>query len=159
MVNASLNWASIFGLILLIGAIPSAAISIKSLNNISSSNDDAALRIAVLVFQIIGLPLCGSIIFFQGWRLDPILQFSQALLVIGIISQQIIYLQSIQKSKLKEKSILDDLAPLEPLEDIANKNLTESNLEFKLSELKSLKDKELISEDEFKKMRKKLLEI
>ena len=159
MVNASLNWASIFGLILFIGAIPSAAISIKSLNNISSSNDDAALRIVVLVFQIIGLPLCGLIIFFQGWRLDPILQFSQALLVIGIIFQQIIYLKSIQKSKLKEKSILDDLAPLEPLEDIGNKNLTESNLEFKLSELKSLKDKELISEEEFKKMRKKVLEI
>ena len=159
MVNASLNWASIFGVILFIGAIPSAAISIKSLKNISSSSDDAALRIVVLVFQIIGLPLCGLIIFFQGWRLDPILQFSQALLVIGIIFQQIIYLQSIQKSKLKEKSILDDLAPLEPLEDIGNKNLNESNLEFKLSELKSLKDKELISEDEFKKMRKKLLEI
>ena len=80
-------------------------------------------------------------------------------MVIGIILQQIIYLQSIQKSKLKEKSILDDLSPLEPLEEIENKNSTESNLEVKLSELKSLKDKELISEDEFKKMRKKLLEI
>ena len=66
MVNASLNWASIFGVILFIAAIPSAAISIKSLKNISSSSDDAALRIVVLVFQIIGLPLCGLIIFFKA---------------------------------------------------------------------------------------------
>ena len=31
------------------------------------------------------LPLCGLIIFFQGWRLDPILQFAMFLLAIGII--------------------------------------------------------------------------
>tara|TARA_B100001057_G_C22685785_1_gene885647 strand:- start:110 stop:589 length:480 start_codon:yes stop_codon:yes gene_type:complete len=159
MVNASLNWASIFGLILFISAIPSAVFSVKSLNNLSSSSNEAALRIAVLIFQIIGMPLCGLIIFFQGWRLDPILQFSQAILVISIVLQQVIYLQSIQKSKLKEKSILDDLAPLEPLEDIENKNSNESNLESKLSELKLLKDKKLISEDEFNKLRKKLLAI
>ncbi len=87
------------------------------------------------------------------------MQCIAALLVIGIIFQQIIYLQSIQKSKLKEKSILDDLSPLEPLENMGHKNSTESNLEVKLSELKSLRDKELISEGEFKKMREKLLEI
>ena len=31
------------------------------------------------------LPLCGGILFFQGWRLDPILQFGQFLLAAGLI--------------------------------------------------------------------------
>lgn len=31
------------------------------------------------------LPICGLILFFQGWRLDPILQFAMFLLAIGII--------------------------------------------------------------------------
>ncbi len=31
------------------------------------------------------LPLCGLILFFQGWRLDPILQFAMFLLAIGIV--------------------------------------------------------------------------
>ena len=35
--------------------------------------------------RLIALPLCGFILFFQGWRLDPILQFGQFLLAIGIV--------------------------------------------------------------------------
>ena len=42
-----------------------------------------------LIFQSLGrmimLPICGGILFFQGWRLDPILQFGQFLLAIGIL--------------------------------------------------------------------------
>jgi hypothetical protein len=35
--------------------------------------------------RAIGLPVVGLIMFFQGWRLDPILPFSQFILAMGII--------------------------------------------------------------------------
>ena len=70
MVNASLNWASIVGIALVIaGFIPFFKKSI-------STQYDPFLD---PVFW-----LCGLILFFQGWRLDPILQFGQFLLV-GIV--------------------------------------------------------------------------
>ena len=31
------------------------------------------------------LPLCGGILLLEGWRLDPILQFGQLVLAVGII--------------------------------------------------------------------------
>ena len=47
----------------------------------------------LLLLQAVGrlcvLPLCGLILFFQGWRLDPILQFGQFLLALGIICESV----------------------------------------------------------------------
>ena len=137
MVNASLNWASICGLALFLSWIPCLVISVQGINRLSSSNEDAAFRIVALLWQIIGPPICGLILFFQGWRLDPILQFSQALLVVGIIIQQVVILKSSQKKAIKEKSIFENLLPLEPLEQ------KEKSLESKRGKLISMKDEGL----------------
>ena len=82
MVNASLNWASIVGIALVIaGFVPFFKKSI-------STQYDPFL---VPIFW-----LCGLILFFQGWRLDPILQFVQFLLV-GIV-----FFVSYENIKLRE---------------------------------------------------------
>tara|TARA_B100000575_G_C22549538_1_gene351209 strand:+ start:51 stop:521 length:471 start_codon:yes stop_codon:yes gene_type:complete len=154
MVNASLNWASICGLALFLSWIPCLVISVQGINRLSSSNEDAAFRIVALLWQIIGPPICGIILFFQGWRLDPILQFGQALLVVGIIIQQVVILKSSQKKVIKEKSMFEDLEPLEPLEP---EEQQEKSLESKLGEFISLKDKGLISAEECESLRKKTL--
>jgi len=70
LVNASLNWASIVGIAL--------AIVGGGLFFIRALKPEIARGYDVLVGAI-GL-LCGGILFFQGWRLDPILQFGQFLL-------------------------------------------------------------------------------
>ena len=90
MVNASLNWASIVGIALFIaGFIPFFKKSI-------STQYDALL---VPVFW-----LSGSILFFQGWRLDPILQFGQFLLagVVFFVGYENIKLRELIK-KLKNQ--------------------------------------------------------
>ena len=91
MVNASLNWASIVGVALVIaGFIPFFKKSI-------STQYDPFL---IPVFW-----LCGSILFFQGWRLDPILQFGQFLLagVVFFVGYENIKLRELIK-KLKNQS-------------------------------------------------------
>jgi len=70
LVNASLNWASIVGIVL--------AVSGAGLYFLRSFKP-ALARDYDVFFAAIGL-LCGGILFFQGWRLDPILQFGQFLL-------------------------------------------------------------------------------
>ena len=70
MVNASLNWASIGGIVL--------AVCGGGLYFLRSFKP-ALARDYDVFFAAIGL-LCGGILFFQGWRLDPILQFGQFLL-------------------------------------------------------------------------------
>ena len=70
MVNASLNWASIVGIVL--------AVCGGGLYFLRSFKPELARDYDVF-FAAIGL-LCGGILFFQGWRLDPILQFGQFLL-------------------------------------------------------------------------------
>ncbi|QEY32991.1 hypothetical protein EVJ50_12885 [Synechococcus sp. RSCCF101] len=70
MVNASLNWASIVGIVLAVGG---------ALLYFMRSFRPALARDYDVFFAAVGL-LCGGILFFQGWRLDPILQFGQFLL-------------------------------------------------------------------------------
>ena len=99
MVNASLNWASIVGIALILaGFIPFFKKSI-------STKYDPFL---VPIFWI-----CGLILFFQGWRLDPILQFGQFLLagVIFFVGYENIKLrESIKKLKItiKENYVVDE---------------------------------------------------
>ena len=71
MVNASLNWASIVGIVLVI--FGGYIFFLRSFKPSISRDLDPFL--AVISW------LCGGILFFQGWRLDPILQFGQCLLV------------------------------------------------------------------------------
>ena len=67
MVNASLNWASIVGIVLAIVGV-AYFFSYKMKPGIERATD--------IVIALI-LILDGGILFFQGWRLDPILQFGQ----------------------------------------------------------------------------------
>ena len=93
MVNASLNWASISGVIIALYGIPAGILGFVQLVFILQKRADITsaliLKSILLVFRSLGrllmLPLCGGILFFQGWRLDPALQFLQLLLVLGII--------------------------------------------------------------------------
>ncbi len=75
MVNASLNWASIVGIVLAVSGLFFAYIGS---NNRELSSGTESFIAAVLL-------LCGGILFFQGWRLDPILQFCQFLLALVVM--------------------------------------------------------------------------
>ncbi|MDY7020678.1 MAG: Ycf66 family protein [Cyanobacteriota bacterium] len=70
MVNLGLNWSSLLGIIL--------AVSGAGLYFLRSWRPKLA-RDHDIFFAAIGL-LCGGILLFQGWRLDPILAFGQFLL-------------------------------------------------------------------------------
>ena len=93
MLNASLNWSSLIGLLLMLWSIPSAAMGAFQIFFVLQRRADTSPQVIIktifLVLQslgrLVGMPLCGSILFFQGWRLDPILQFGVMLLGIGIV--------------------------------------------------------------------------
>jgi hypothetical protein len=71
MVNFGLNSASILGIFLAV-----AGASLYFLRNVRPE----LARDHDIFFAAVGL-LCGFILVFQGWRLDPILQFGQFLLI------------------------------------------------------------------------------
>jgi|TARA_B100001540_G_C15595593_1_gene546139 hypothetical protein len=93
VVNASLNWSSIVGLILFFYGVLTAPLAIAqiffTLQRRADTSPAVIAKSVVVFMQAAGrfflLPLCGGILFFQGWRLDPILQFGQFLLAAGLI--------------------------------------------------------------------------
>ena len=93
MFNASLNWTSIVGLLLFFYGILTAPLSIAQIFFILRRRADTSpaviAKTIIVLIQAAGrfllLPVCGGILFFQGWRLDPFLQFGQFILAIGII--------------------------------------------------------------------------
>ena len=94
MVNASLNWTSLCGIILLIWGLIAAPLAIAQLviflktNNQDSTNIIKLIYILLVTpFRFIGSFLIGGILFFQGWRLDPILQFGVFGLVFLYLSE------------------------------------------------------------------------
>ena len=97
MVNASLNWTSIGGLILLALWIPALVASLRRFDalmrrdqsNVSLQGWELALLLINVAGRAIALPLVAGILFFQGWRLDPILQFGVGLLMLGMIFESI----------------------------------------------------------------------
>ena len=92
MVSASLNWVSIFGILLVLLSIPAAISGVFQIWFILNRRADTSPRILIKtffkIFQTFGrafaIPLAGIILFFQGWRLDPVLQLAVTLLAIGI---------------------------------------------------------------------------
>lgn len=68
-----------------IGSIPNIFI----LQRRADTSLQVILNTVFLLFQSLGrlivMPLCGGILFFQGWRLDPLLQFGISLLVFLVI--------------------------------------------------------------------------
>ena len=91
MVNASLNWASLMGILLALYELPAFYLAFVQLAFKVSRRSDNTTRVILDVLycllRAVGrflLLLVGGILFFQGWRLDPILQFGQFLLVLGL---------------------------------------------------------------------------
>ncbi len=104
MVNASLNWASIVGIVL--------AVSGAGLYFLRSFKP-ALARDYDVFFAAIGL-LCGGILFFQGWRLDPILQFGQFLLAGTTVffAYESVRLRGVTTDQARRSSYFDeDLEP------------------------------------------------
>ncbi len=100
MVNASLNWASIVGIVL---AVCGAGLYFLR------SFKPALARDYDVFFAAIGL-LCGGILFFQGWRLDPILQFGQFLLAGTTVffAYESVRLRGISTDQARRSSYFDD---------------------------------------------------
>ena len=89
MVNASLNWASVLGLLIFLWGIPAGILGVAqlffTLNKTADNSTAIISKTILIIFQSIGrilLPIAGAILFFQGWRLDPVLQL--AFFVIGL---------------------------------------------------------------------------
>ena len=100
MVNASLKWASIVGIVL--------AVCGGGLYFLRSFKP-ALARDYDVFFAAIGL-LCGGILFFQGWRLDPILQFGQFLLAGTTVffAYESVRLRGVATDQARRSSYFDD---------------------------------------------------
>ena len=107
MVNASLNWASIVGIVL--------AVCGGGLYFLRSFKP-ALARDYDVFFAAIGL-LCGGILFFQGWRLDPILQFGQFLLAGTTVffAYESVRLRGVATDQARRSSYFED----DQMEDIS----------------------------------------
>jgi len=104
VVNASLNWASIVGIVLAVGG---------ALLYFMRSFKPALARDYDVFFAAIGL-LCGGILFFQGWRLDPILQFGQFLLAGTTVffAYESVRLRGVTTEQARRSSYFDDDEPM-----------------------------------------------
>jgi hypothetical protein len=103
VVNASLNWASIVGIVLAVGG---------ALLYFMRSFKPALARDYDVFFAAVGL-LCGGILFFQGWRLDPILQFGQFLLAGTTVffAYESVRLRGVTTEQARRSSYFDDDEP------------------------------------------------
>ena len=112
MVNASLNWASILGILLVIWGLIAAPASLAQINYLIRHKPNrkkidyikVAFRLAIGVGRLFGSLLVGGIFFFQGWRLDPILQLGVFLLTFGVILESASGVLSDRKSYLLRKA-------------------------------------------------------
>jgi len=138
VVNASLNWASIVGIVL--------AVCGGGLYFLRSFKP-ALARDYDVFFAAIGL-LCGGILFFQGWRLDPILQFGQFLLAGTTVffAYESVRLRGVATDQARRSSYFDD----DPISDIPRNprgRLNDDYSRFEESERPSRRFKP--QEDEF----------
>ena len=118
MVNASLNWASIVGIVL--------AVCGGGLYFLRSFKP-ALARDYDVFFAAIGL-LCGGILFFQGWRLDPILQFGQFLLAGTTVffAYESVRLRGVATDQAGRSSYFDD----DPISDVPRNSRSRFNDDY-----------------------------
>jgi len=104
MVNASLNWASIVGIVLAVGG---------TMLYFLRSFKPGLARDYDVFFAAVGL-LCGGILIFQGWRLDPILQFGQFLLAATTVffAYESVRLRSVTTEQARRSAFFDEDEPL-----------------------------------------------
>jgi hypothetical protein len=103
LVNASLNWASIVGIVLAVGGA-----FLYFVRNFKP----ALARDYDVFFAAVGL-LCGGILIFQGWRLDPILQFGQFLLAGSTVffAYESVRLRGVTTEQARRSSYFDEEEP------------------------------------------------
>lgn len=105
MVNIGFGWASILGIAL---ALSGAGLyALRTMRPALARDQD-------IFFAAIAL-LCGGILFFQGWRLDPILQFAQTLSAASAIwfAYEAVRLRSITTEQAKRSTpVVDDERPV-----------------------------------------------
>ena len=97
MVMYVLNWASLWGLLLMALWVPALLVSLRRFDVLMDRDQPRerlqGLRLVWLLVTLAGrciaLPLVGLILFFQGWRLDPLLQLGLTMLVWGTIVESI----------------------------------------------------------------------
>jgi len=106
MVDASLNWTSIIGIILFSSS--GIFFIFKQLRNERMHASNNALILATF--------FAGLILFFQGWRLDPILQLAQAIIIFGTFLEAIPLIYSDFRKKNK-KAIVEtkEVSIVEPI--------------------------------------------
>lgn len=111
MVNTSLNWVSIVGIVLMLGG--ALLFSLRTYKPALSRDTD-------VFFAAVGL-LCGGILFFQGWRLDPILQFSQFLLATTTVFfvYESVRLRGVTAEQARRSEFMDDPEGDEPRPRVA----------------------------------------
>ena len=94
MVNTSFNWASIVGIVLAIWGLISAPLAITQIVMffIKNNKDSTSILKIIYIFLVtplrfIGSLFVGGILFFQGWRLDPILQLGMYVFIFMYLSE------------------------------------------------------------------------
>ncbi len=105
MVNVGLGWSSIVGILLAASGL--ALYFLRSFRPKLARDHD-------IFFAAVAL-LCGGILFFQGWRQDPILQFGQFLLTGSAVffAVESIRLRSVTTEQAKRTTpIVDDDRPV-----------------------------------------------
>lgn len=105
MVNFAFGWAGFLGIALIFGGV--GLYALRTMRPALARDQD-------IIFAAIGL-LCGGILIFQGWRLDPILQFAQTLSVATAIwfAYEAIRLRSIATEQAKRSTpVVDDERPV-----------------------------------------------
>lgn len=105
MVNVGLNWSSFVGIAL--AAAGAALYFLRSMRPKLARDHD-------IFFAAVAL-LCGGILFFQGWRQDPILQFGQFLLAGSAVffAVESIRMRGITTEQAKRNApIVDDERPV-----------------------------------------------
>ena len=96
VLEASLNWASIMGIILCFTSTIFFIIYFLENESINFINN------AIILLSFIG----GLILSFQGWRLDPILQFSLTIIILGIFLELVPLVYNFQnKNRTLKNSI------------------------------------------------------
>ncbi len=86
-VNFGVNVAGLIGIIYLLWAIIYLILTLAWLAQRGARLRGWALALYIiqLIFTPIIMLLCGAILLFQGWRLDPVLQVEQFLLLLLIL--------------------------------------------------------------------------
>ena len=96
MVETYLNWSSIMGIILCFTSTIFFIIYFLENERINFINN------AIILLSFIG----GLILSFQGWKLDPILQFSLTIIILGIFLELVPLVYNFQnKNRTLKNSI------------------------------------------------------